>query len=130
MTLEGALYLFFNTAIPGVPAYVETAVPSKANGDAIDAVMPYLTYNVPDVGFGEESSLPVNIWFHTQSEAAINAAKTTLYTLIGTGGSVVHYDGGAVWLKRGVPFSNNVYTGDSTLKRRYINLIMEKLSEK
>lgn len=128
MNKDAALYRFFNAAIPGIPAYVETAVPSKANGDPIDATEPYLTYSAPDASFAEETSITVNLWFRTQSEAIPNAAARMLYDLIGDGGVIVHYDGGAVWLKRGVPFSQAMQDEDPYIKRRYINITQEKIS--
>ena len=129
MTKDAALYEFFNNAISGVTAYPETSVPSKANGDSEDAALPYLTYTNPDAGFGEEVSLTVNLWFPPNvGEAVPNAAARALYEKLGDGGAIVHYDGGAFWLKRGTPFSQPVPLDSSNIKRRYINITEEKLS--
>lgn len=128
MTKSAALFQWFNSAISGVTAYPETAVPSKANGDDEDAAFPYLTYTNPDAGFGEEISLSVNLWFYTEDEAPPNAAANALYEKLGDGGVIVLYDGGAFWLKRGTPFSQPVQDEDNRVKRRYINITQEKIS--
>ena len=129
MTKEGAIFQWFNSAIPGVTAYVETNVPSKVRGDSEDATFPRLIYPPVDAGFGEEVSLPVKLWFKTFSEVEINTAVRTLYELVGDGGALIGFNGGAVWVKRGIPFSQPAYDdSDSTVRGRYINLIQEKIS--
>ncbi len=127
MTRSAALYAWFNSAIPGIPAYPDTSVPSQSAGYEEEATLPYLTYTNTDAGEYRESSITVNIWFRTRSEAIPNAAAQTLYDLLGEGGVILHYDGGAIWLKRGSPFSQAMQDTDPAIKRRYINITAEKI---
>lgn len=138
MTPAAALYQFFASAIPGWSAYAETAVPSKAAGDAYDATFPYLTYSLPTSSFNfGEVSVSVNLWDKkrgakqdgtqagTATEATMNAAAAALSDAIGRGGVTLPCDGGYIWLKRGTPFSQAMADEDVTIKRRYINIVAE-----
>lgn len=128
MTRGAAIKEWFDSLIPGVTAYPETAVPSKADGDEADAQFPYLTYSGGNVTFGEEVAYTVNLWFYTEDEAPINAAETVLYQKLNTGGELIFSDDGAFWMKAGIPFSQPVTDEDNRVKRRYINITMERIS--
>ena len=137
MTPAAALYQFFANAIPGWSAYAETAVPSKAAGDAYDATFPYLTYSLPtsSLNFGEVS-ISVNLWDKkrgtaqgTATEATMNDAANALSAAIGRGGVTLPCDGGFIWLKRGTPFAQALPDEDITIKRRYVNITAEYLTK-
>lgn len=119
MTKEQALYEYFNSVMTSYPA---AEVPDEAN-------MPYLTYTSTDGAFGEgEQSITVNIYVRTDSEAKINALARTLADSIGRGGHIITCDGGAVWLKRGAPWCQAAPYDDRSIKRRYINISAEFLT--
>ena len=122
MTKEAALYQFFSSF--GLEAYAETAVPE-------DAVFPYLTYQAAPSAFEEgEVSLTVNLWYHTEGEAAPNQKAREISKVIGQGGVVLLCDGGYIWLKRGSPFCQNLSDQtDRGIKRRYINVTAEYLTQ-
>lgn len=123
MTKEAALYAFFSTF--GIPAYAETSVPS-------DAEFPYLTYSLTTAAFGEgDVNITVNLWYYTDSETVVNAKAREIGTVIGRGGRIVFCDDGAIWIKRGSPFSQAVEgQGDNDkIKRRYINVDLEYITE-
>ena len=47
----------------------------------------------------------------------------------GRGGILLPCDGGAIWLKRGTPFSQNMGDeSDDMVKRKYLNLVVEFLT--
>lgn len=124
MTKGEAIYQFFNNFMT---AYSASETPE-------DVSMPFLTYELSDGQYGDgECSITVNLWFHTDSEAIPNAKVLELSRLIGRGGIVLPYDNGAVWIKRGTPFSQSLSGQDNEdtkdIKRRYINLSAEYLSE-
>lgn len=128
MTRGAAIRQWFNALIPGVPAYPETAVPSKAYGDDEDVAFPFLTYSGGNTVFGEETSYTVNLYFYTEDEAVINAAETAIYNKMKDGGALIHSDEGTFWMKPGSPFSQPVDEQDNRLKRRYINITQERIS--
>ena len=104
----------------GIPAYAETSVPS-------DAEYPYLTYGLVvgswlDAG---DTSVQVNLWYYTESEAVPNAKVREIAEAIGMGGVCLPCDGGFVWVKRGSPFAQSVAEENDKIKRRYINIDLE-----
>ena len=129
MTKSAALYAFFNNAIPGFSAYLETAVPSRAAGDDHDAALPYLTYTNPISTFDAgEVPVTVNLWARSTGEKTLNDAVETLSGAIGRGGITLSCDGGYIWLKRGSPFAQSIQDPDPKIKRRYINITAEYLT--
>lgn len=121
MTKDKALHAWFNRFLP---AYPTSNVPK-------DVIFPYLTYELTTGAFDSgEIGLTVNLWFYTESEAAPNAKAEEIAATIGMGGVLVPYDGGAVWIKRGSPWCQNIAEeSDTNIKRRYLNITVEYLSE-
>jgi len=144
MTKEAALYNFFSSlkrvqktedgtyiAVESsddnnnvIAAYADTAVPKEA-------ALPYVTYSVATSAFLEENvDLMVNIWCRTTSEAEVNAYVRQMGNLIPRGGTQIKCDNGAIWLKRGSPWCQNLSDDiDETIKRRYFNVTAEYLTE-
>lgn len=122
MTKAAALHQFFSSF--GITAYTTTSVPE-------DAVFPYLTYEfITSAWGGGEVGLTVNFWFYTESEKIPNAKAEELSAAIGLGGKVLPCDGGYIWLKRGSPWCQSLTDETSpTIKRRYINVTAEYLTE-
>lgn len=118
MTKTEALYGFFNSF--GMSAYPVTAVPDNAT-------LPYLTYEIPAGYTGDQVSIGVGLWFHTESEAVPNATTEEIGNDIGLGGIIVSYDGGAMWIKRGTPWATAPSVQDNTLKYRALNVTIDYL---
>lgn len=121
MTRDKALHAWFSQFMAAYPA---SNVPD-------DAVFPWLTYELVTGAWDSgEMAITVDLWFYTTEEAAPNAKVQEISDAIGLGGVIVPYDGGAAWIKRGSPFCQNVVDdSDHNIKRRYINLTIEYLSE-
>lgn len=122
MTKAAALHQFFSSF--GMTAYTATNVPD-------DVTFPYLTYELVTSAFDEgEVSLTVNLWFYTESEAIPNAKAEEISRVIGRGGKIIRCDGGYIWLKRGSPWCQSLSDETSpTIKRRYLNVTVEYLTE-
>lgn len=118
MTPEAAIFALLGKL--GISTYAATSVPS-------DAEFPYATVEMSTGSFWSgEVALPVSLWYRGDSEAEPNAKARELSALVGPGGSVLPCDGGAVWLRRGTPFSQSMSDpGDDKIKRRYVNLTAE-----
>ena len=117
MTKAAAIYQFWNSF--GLTAYEENSVPD-------DADFPYITYQLVTDSFGREIPLTASIWYRSESWTAINAKTEEISQKISRGGKIISCDGGAIWLKRGQPFSQNMGDeSDDLIKRKYLNVTAE-----
>lgn len=120
MTKEAALQKFY--ASFDVPAYEESSVPT---GDGAPD-LPYLTYSVATGSLGDEIALQADLWYRSSSWVEVNAKAGEISEAVSMGGVILPCDGGAVWLKRGSPFTESVEeTKDDTIKRKHINITAE-----
>lgn len=123
MTTKAAAIQSFLSSF-GLKTYAATSVPD-------DAAYPYLTYYLVDGAWGDvEQAMQVDLWYYGGSEATPNAKVQEISAAVGLGGVVLPCDLGSIWVKRGSPFAQTVSdgSGDSEIKRRYINLDLEFLT--
>lgn len=114
MTKAAAIYQFWNSF--GLTAYEENTVPT-------DAAFPYITYQLVTDSFDREIPLTASIWYRSESWKAINAKTEEISQKISRGGKIIPCDGGAIWMKRGQPFAQNMGDeSDNLIKRKYINI--------
>ena len=117
MTKAAAIYQFWNSF--GLTAYAETTGPG-------DAAFPYITYQLVTDSFDREIPLTASLWYRSESWTGINAKVEEISQKISRGGKIISCDGGAVWLKRGQPFAQNMGDeSDDLIKRKYINITAE-----
>lgn len=121
MTKEEALHKFFNSF--GIAGHKNTHVPDNP-------ILPYLTYDTPISSFGEDPvSITTQLYYYTDSEAAPDAKAEEIRQAIGMGGVLLKCDGGAIWLKWGVPWCQSLVDNTNhNIKRRYINITAEYLT--
>lgn len=121
MTKDKALHAWFSQFLT---AYPTSNVPE-------DATFPWLTYELITGALDSgEISLTVNLWYYTESEAIPNVKAQEISTAIGYGGTVIPCDGGYIWIKRGTPWCQNIADEtDKNIKRRYLNITAEYLTE-
>lgn len=108
----------------GLKAYDENTVPDgamAANGGE------YLTYNAYDSYFDEVVGLYASLWYKSTSWAEISQKAAEIGETIGYGGKLVYFDGGAMWVKRGVPFAQRMSDEDDTIRRIHLNIEVEYL---
>ena len=117
MTKAAAIYQFWNSF--GLTAYEENTVPN-------DATFPYITYQLVTDSFGREIMLTASLWYRSESWTGINAKTEEISQKISRGGKIISCDGGAIWLKRGQPFAQNMGDeSDNLIKRKYLNITAE-----
>ena len=117
MTKSAAMYQFWNSF--GLTAYEENTVSD-------DAVFPYITYQLVTDSFDREIPLSASLWYRSESWTAINAKTEEISQKISRGGKIIACDGGAIWLKRGQPFAQNMDDeSDDLIKRKYLNITAE-----
>ena len=120
MTKAAAIYQFWNSF--GLKAYEENTVPD-------DAAFPYITYQLVTDSFDREIPVTASLWYRSESWAAINAKTEEISQRISRGGKIIQCDGGAIWLKRGRPFAQNMGDeSDNLIKRKYLNITAEFLT--
>ena len=117
MTKAAAMYQFWSSF--GLTAYEENTVPD-------DAVFPYITYQIVTDSFDREVQSTASLWYRSESWTAINAKTEEISQKISRGGKIIPRDGGAIWLKRGQPFAQNMGDeSDDLIKRKYLNITAE-----
>ena len=117
MTKAAAIYQFWSGF--GLTAYEENTVPT-------DAVFPYITYRLVTDSFDREVAVSASLWYRSESWTAINAKTEEISQKISRGGKIISFDGGAIWLKRGQPFAQNMGDeSDDLIKRKYLNITAE-----
>lgn len=117
MTKAAAIYQFWNNF--GLTAYEENSVPT-------DAAFPYITYQLVTDSFDREIPFTASLWYRSESWAGINAKTEEISQKISRGGKIVPCSGGAIWLKRGQPFAQNMGDeSDNLIKRKYLNITAE-----
>ena len=121
MTKAAAIYQFWNSF--GLTAYEENSVPDEAK-------FPYITYQLVTDGFDREIPLTASLWYRSESWTAINAKTEEISQKISRGGKIISCDGGAIWLKRGQPFAQNMGDeSDNLIKRKYLNITAEFMTD-
>lgn len=119
MTKTGKIMEFMNSF--GIPAYPVGAIPDEKH-----LTYPYIAF---ENSVGNALDAPVyiaaRVWFYTSSEKSINDKVEEIAETIGRGGRLLSYDGGAVWIKRGTPWSNPVQDENPAIKGRQLNLTLE-----
>ena len=117
MTKAAAIYQFWNSF--GLTAYEENTV-------LHDADFPYITYQLVTDSFEREIPLTASLWYRSENWTTINAKTEEISQKISRGGKIIPCDGGAIWLKRGQPFAQNMGDeSDNLIKRKYLNITAE-----
>ena len=117
MTKAAAIYQFWSGF--GLTAYEENTVPT-------DAAFPYITYQLVTDSFDREIPLTASLWYRSESWTAINAKTEEISQKISRGGKIITCDDGAIWMKRGQPFAQNMGDeSDDLIKRKYLNITAE-----
>jgi len=125
MTKSKAIFNYFNSF--GLNAYPSTSVPEEIK-------FPWATYENVIGNTGDQISTTLQIWYHTDSEAVLNTKDDQISQAIGMGGKVITYDDGAIWIKRGSPWSTPISQGsnsttkldsDNSIKGRSLNIEIE-----
>lgn len=105
-----------------IPQYEENTVPSDEDKPSF----PYITYTLTTDSIGNEIALNASIWYRSESWKPINNKTQEISDYIGRSGKLIECDGGAIWLRRGTPFAQNMGDeNDDKIKRKYLNVIAE-----
>lgn len=123
MTKEAALHAFWGRF--GLSQFEENTVPTGSESPK----MPYITYQAVDGSFGESLQATASLWYRAGNWTDINRKAHEISAAIGYGGIRVPYDGGAIWIRRGTPFAQNMGdSNDDSIRRKYLNVTLEYFS--
>lgn len=120
MDKEQTLHQFWSSF--GVEAYDENSVPD-------DAGLPRITYSVTVDGFGETVALTASVWARSTSWKGITEISHRIAQRLSDGGQTIPYDGGLMWVRKGTPFMQRMADSDDSIRRIYINIEVEYISE-
>lgn len=120
MDKEEALQAFY--ASFGWPAYDENTVPDEAE-------LPYITYEVSTDNIGTVVFLSASLWDQSTSWEAVDQKAKEIAAYLGNHGITLPYDGGAIWMTRGSPFTQRLADDDDAIRRIMFNLQAEFISE-
>lgn len=106
-------------------AYDAYTVPSED----LNPTMPRITYNTEVSEFGDTMSVSVSLWDKSYTWARITQKAEEIYEAIGPGGTIIRFDSGRIWIKRGSPFYTRMGDPDDQIRRILINVDIEYFSE-
>jgi hypothetical protein len=103
-----------------IPAYDQNSVPD-------DAVAPYITYEAKVADFENALPLSGSIWYRSSSWRDISLKADEIAQSLK---QIIKIDGGYMFITRGSPFAQRLNDPNDTVKRIYINLMVEFYTEK
>ena len=103
-----------------IPAYDQNSVPD-------DAVAPYITYEAKTADFENALPLSGSIWYRSSSWRDISKKADQIADSLK---KIIKIDGGYLFITRGSPFAQRLNDQNDTVKRVYINLMVEFYTEK
>lgn len=119
MNAQAALNSFWSGF--GWTAWEENTVPENAFSRANQ----YITYSAGESGFKEPMMLSASLWQRSTSWADVITKAQQIMNYIGMGGVFIATDEGAIWIKRGRPFSQRMSDEDPAVRRIYLNIEVE-----
>lgn len=89
----------------------------------------YITYEAAVDNFDYPVAIGADIWHRSMSWAAVSRKAEEISEYIGRGGVMIPYDGGAIWITRGSPFSQRMAAETGyDVRRIHLNINAEFLS--
>lgn len=111
-----ALHTFWSSF--GWKAYDETSVPDEAE-------LPRITYEVSQDYFNSTLAQTASLWIRATGWTSINEKAQEISDYIGRGGRMIPFDGGALWIRRGLPWAQRMSDEDDTIRRIVLNIEIE-----
>ena len=122
MNKEQAIQQFWSSF--GLTAYDSNTIPTGKDKPK----PPYITYDVITDSLGTPVALSGSIWYHSTKWDEITAKKDEIAAEIGYGHKIIKIDGGYLYITKGSPFAQRAPDEDDSIRRIYINLMVEFLT--
>ena len=113
----------------GLPAIDEQSAYDTETLKQLGIGYPYLSYEAAVGDFDESVALSADLWYKSTSWVEIEAKAEQIARALKDGGTLVHYEGGAIWITRGNPISQRMAADNPfDIRRIHININAEFLS--
>lgn len=112
----------------GIPAYDQNTLPNDEKTADHRPEPPYITYAVIENSLNAPVALSGSIWYRSTSWADISKKADEIAAEIGYGHKMIKIDGGYLYITKGSPFAQRMTDEDDSIRRIYINLMVEFLT--
>lgn len=85
-----------------------------------DAPVNRITYEMVNDYLNNTVTSLVNVWDRSSSWESVTLKEIEISDYIGKGGTIVPYDGGAVWIKKGTPWVQRMGDLNDQYERRVV----------
>jgi hypothetical protein len=125
MTKAAAIHSFFNSF--GLEAYEETSVHTLPTAP----LFPYITYElITDGNMDSKIPFTISLWYRSKLWVNANAKAEEISKAISSGGIILDFDEGHIWITRNSPFAQRMGDeSDDMVKRIILNLSAEFWAE-
>jgi len=128
MDKEQALHHFWSQF--GVPAFDQNTVPDEKDFEDMGlSPYPRITYEVGVDNIEAQRILNASIWDRSSSWSGVTQICHRVEATLGLGGQTIPYEGGMLWVKRGMPFAQRMGDTDDSIRRIALNIEVEFISE-
>lgn len=110
----------------GIPAYDESTVPTGENKPE----MPYITYDAVVGSLGDSCAMSASVWYRGTSWSQVTTKLAEIASVLSRSGKLIPTDEGAVWLKPGSPFAQRMADSDDMVRRIFINITAEYITNR
>lgn len=84
----------------------------------------HISYEVSSDDFNHPVAQTANLWDISTSWETVTLKEMEIADYIGKGGVIIHYDGGAMWIKKGTPWAQRLADSED-VKRIVLNIEIE-----
>ena len=126
MNKAQAIYSFWSSF--GIPAYDQNTIPNADDKADHRPEPPYITYEVIEDSLNTPVALSGLIWYRSTSWKDITLKAGEIAADIGYGHKIIKIDGGYLYITKGIPFAQRMSDEDDSIRRMYINLMVEFLT--
>lgn len=126
MNKAQAIHSFWSSF--GIPAYDQNTIPNDDDNADHRPEPPYITYEVIEDSLNTPVALSGSIWYRSTRWAEITQKANEIAAEIGYGHKIIKIDGGYLYITKGTPFAQRMSDEDDSIRRIYINLMVEFLT--
>lgn len=119
MNKSQIVHSFWNSF--NIPAYDENTVSPVTT-------LPHITYFFASDNFDHPVEMNASLWYRSTSWQDISNKADEIALVIGDG-LILPVDGGYIWITRGRPFAQRMADSDDSIRRIYINIQVEFLTQ-
>lgn len=120
-----ALHSFWGSF--GIPAIDEQSAYDTDTLERLDITYPYITYESATSDLDDSLKLGADLWYDSTTWSDIEQKAAQIVAALGRGGTVIPYEGGALWITHGAARRMAAEVGFD-VRRIHIDISAEFLS--